>query len=131
MTIQDKYVNKVFMVVDDSSMMRRIVRNCLVKNGVDNARILEAGDGEDAFAQLVAGKVDCVLADWNMPNCDGLTFLKRMRALSGYEYTPFIMLSSESSRDSVLEAIRAGVNAYLAKPFAPELLKQRLDEVLV
>ena len=130
MATQNKCANKSFIVVDDSSMMRRIVRNCLVKNGVDNAKIQEAGDGEEALALLTAGRVDCVLADWNMPNCDGLTFLKRMRAIAGYEHTPFIMLSTECSRESVIEAIRTGVNAYMVKPVTPELLKQRLDEVL-
>ena len=126
----DKKLDKMYLVVDDSGMMRRIVKNCLLSYGVSDANIVEAGDGLEAMTVLAMTKVDCVIADWNMPNCDGLEFLKKMRALVGHDHTPFIMVTTESSRESVLEAIRGGISAYLVKPIKPELLKRRLDEVL-
>ena len=125
----DAISGKAYMVVDDSAVMRRIVKQCLLRFGVGEDRICEAGDGDEAIALLATKKVDCILADWNMPNCDGLTLLKKVRTLPNHQHTPFIMLTTENSRESVLEAIRTGVSAYLVKPISPEILQKRLGEV--
>ncbi len=125
----DKLSGKTYLVVEDSTVMRRIIKNCLVGFGIPEAQMAEAGDGLEALRVAEARPIDCIVADWNMPNCDGLEFLKELRTRRGHEHTPFLMLTTEASRAAVLEAIRAGVSAYLVKPVNPALLRQRLEEV--
>ena len=119
-----------FLVVDDSSTMRRIIRSCLTKYGADNANIVEAADGLAALALLGQSKFDCILADWNMPNCDGMELLQRCRVIPGYTHTPFILITSEAGRNDVIAAIKAGVTDYLVKPVVYEFISRKLDSAL-
>jgi len=113
------------MLVDDSATMRRIQRTQLTGMGVQD--IIEASDGKDALVKLSeSGPVDQVLLDWNMPNMDGLTFLKTVRGDDRFKNVKIIMCTSESEKSRVMEALKAGANNYIIKPFTPEALKEKL-----
>jgi two-component system chemotaxis response regulator CheY len=90
--------------------------------------IEEACDGQDALSKVGAFQPDLILVDWNMPNMDGLAFVKAFRA--GNKTTPLIMVTTESEKSRVIEAIKAGVNNYVIKPFTPDLLSQRIGETM-
>jgi len=113
------------MLVDDSATMRRIQKTQLSGMGVTD--VIEAGNGEEAMARLQENMpVDLVLLDWNMPVMDGMTFLKKVRENDSYSKVKIIMCTSESEKPKVVEALKAGANNYLVKPFQPEALKEKL-----
>jgi len=112
------------LVVDDSSTMRRIIKNTLTKAGFDD--IDEAENGKLALEKVDGA--DLILTDWNMPEMDGLTFTKEARA-KGVK-VPIIMVTTESGKEEVVAAIQAGVNDYVAKPFTPETIKEKIDKAL-
>ncbi len=114
------------LLVDDSKTMRNIQKAVLSQLG--HTDIVEAQDGVDAMAK-VSCKPDLMLVDWNMPNMDGLTFVKTYRAQVS-KTTPIIMVTTEAEKGRVIEAIKAGVNNYVVKPFTPDLLSQRISETL-
>lgn len=114
------------MLVDDSKTMRNIQKSVLIQLGYSD--IQEASDGEDAMNQLEASAPDLLLVDWNMPNMDGLNFVKAFRR--GDTTTPIIMVTTEGEKAHVAEAIKAGVDNYVVKPFTPDLLSQRIQETL-
>jgi two-component system chemotaxis response regulator CheY len=105
--------------------MRRIQKTQLVNLGLTD--VVEAGDGQDALDKLAANMpIDLVLLDWNMPIMDGITFLKKARADATYKDVKIIMCTSESEKTRVMEALKAGANNYIVKPFTPEGLKEKL-----
>ncbi len=114
------------MLVDDSKTMRNIQRNILGQLGF--SELEEACDGQDALSKLSAFNPELMLVDWNMPNMDGLTFVKNIRQ-QGIK-TPIIMVTTESEKARVIEAIKAGVNNYVVKPFTPEQLSERVNETM-
>jgi two-component system chemotaxis response regulator CheY len=114
------------LLVDDSKTMRNIQRAVLAQLG--HTDILEAGDGQDALSKAPAFRPELMLVDWNMPNMDGLTFVKAWRTMN--KTTPIIMVTTEAEKARVIEAIHAGVNNYVVKPFTPDLLSQRIAETL-
>ncbi len=114
------------LLVDDSKTMRNIQKAVLQQLGHQDVQ--EACDGQDALAKLANFKPELLLVDWNMPNMDGLTFVKTFRQSN--KTTPIIMVTSEAERPRVIEAIKAGVNNYVVKPFTPDLLSQRITETL-
>jgi len=114
------------LLVDDSRTMRNIQKSALAQIGYSD--ITEACDGQDALSRVNAQIPDLILLDWNMPNMDGLTFLKAFRTSN--KETQVIMVTTESEKSRVVEAIKAGVNNYLVKPFTPEQLNQRITETL-
>lgn len=114
------------MLVDDSKTMRNIQRNILGQLGF--SELEEAIDGQDALSKLSAFNPELMLVDWNMPNMDGLTFVKNVRQ-QGIK-TPIIMVTTESEKARVIEAIKAGVNNYVVKPFTPEQLGERVNETM-
>lgn len=114
------------LLVDDSRTMRNIQKNILVQLGV--SEIIEAVDGQDALLKLQSEKADLLLVDWNMPNMDGLTFVKAYREQD--TATPIIMVTTEAEKSRVIEAIKAGVNNYVVKPFTPDVLSARIEETL-
>jgi two-component system, chemotaxis family, chemotaxis protein CheY len=113
------------MLVDDSTTMRRIQRTQLEALGIKD--IIEAGDGQDALGKLKENMpVDVILLDWNMPVMDGYAFLKEVRAQECYKDVKIIMCTSESEKTKVMEALKAGANNYIVKPFTPEAIKKKL-----
>lgn len=114
------------MLVDDSRTMRNIQRNILAQLGF--TEVEEAGDGDDALKKVSAFNPDLLLVDWNMPNVDGITFVKRYRAAGGK--APVVMVTTEAEKARVIEAIKAGVNNYVVKPFTPESLQARIKETM-
>jgi two-component system, chemotaxis family, chemotaxis protein CheY len=115
------------LVVDDFLTMRRIVKNLLKQLGYEN--IVEAEDGEQGYAKLKAGSFDFVVSDWNMPVCDGLDMLKRVRSDPELKEMPFLMVTAEAEKVKVIEAIRAGVSNYVVKPFTAEILKEKIEKI--
>lgn len=114
------------LLVDDSKTMRSIQKSVLTQLGY--TEIEEACDGQDALSKVGAFEPDLMLVDWNMPNMDGITFVKHIRQSD--KNTPIIMVTTESEKSRVIEAIKAGVNNYVVKPFTPESLSQRITETL-
>ena len=114
------------LLVDDSKTMRNIQKSVLAQLGHTN--IEEACDGQDALSKVKAFAPDLLLVDWNMPNMDGLSFVKAYR--QDDKSTPIIMVTTEAEKSRVIEAIKAGVNNYVVKPFTPDLLSQRIQETL-
>jgi len=118
-----------FLVVDDSPTMRRIVTNALKTFGY--TEVVEAGDGEEAFAKLLSGeKVDFVITDWNMPNMSGLELTKAIRSHDNFKHLPIIMVTTRGLKQDIIEALKARVNNYVVKPFTPAVLKEKMDLVL-
>jgi two-component system chemotaxis response regulator CheY len=120
---------KTVLVVDDSAMMRKIVIKNLRDCGYD-VTIIEASDGKEGLDKFAAGGIDLVLSDWNMPNLDGLAMVREIRKLDPDKKVPVIMVTTEGSADKVKEAVMAGANNYLAKPFTPERFKEKLAKIL-
>lgn len=118
----------VIITVDDSSTMRRIIKNTLQKLGFSN--ILEAGNGIEGLDVLAKNKVDLVITDWNMPEMDGLTFVKAIRAKPEYKELPILMVTTEAAKEDILTALRSGVNNYIVKPFTPETLQEKVFKLL-
>jgi two-component system, chemotaxis family, chemotaxis protein CheY len=114
------------LLVDDSKTMRNIQKSVLGQLGY--TQIEEACDGQDALSKVGAYQPELILVDWNMPNMDGLSFVKAFRQSN--KATPVIMVTTESEKSRVIEAIKAGVNNYVVKPFTPDLLSQRITETL-
>ncbi|MCL1945549.1 MAG: response regulator [Chitinivibrionia bacterium] len=113
------------LLVDDSSTMRRIQTNQL--NGLGVSDIVEAENGQDGLDKLAKSMpLDVVLLDWNMPVKNGFEFLTEARANAAYKDVKIIMCTSESEKTRVLEALKAGANNYIVKPFTPESLKEKL-----
>ena len=117
-----------FLVVDDFSTMRRIVKNLLQDLGY--VHISEADDGKTALPLLKTGNVDVVITDWNMPQMAGLDLLKFIRADEKLKDLPVLMVTAEAKREQIVEAVQAGVNGYVVKPFTAEVLKQKLEKML-
>ncbi|NWF52357.1 MAG: chemotaxis response regulator CheY [Nitrospirae bacterium] len=115
------------LVVDDFPTMRRIVKNILKQLGFEN--IEEAEDGAQAYSKLKSGSFGFVVSDWNMPNMDGLSFLKAVRSDPQLKETPFLMVTAEAEKDKVIEAIKSGVNNYIVKPFTAETLKEKMEKI--
>lgn len=114
------------LLVEDSRTMRNIEKSVLAQIGQTDVE--EACDGQDALRKLASYQPDLLLVDWNMPNMDGLSFVKAYRQAN--RTTPIIMVTTESEKSRVVEAIKAGVNNYVVKPFTPDLLSQRITETL-
>ena len=117
-----------FLVVDDFSTMRRIIKNLLHDLGYPN--VSEADDGKTALPMLQAGNFDFLITDWNMPGMPGLDLIKAVRADGKLAKMPVLMLTAEAKREQIIEAAQAGVNGYVIKPFTAETLKEKLDKIL-
>lgn len=116
-----------FLVVDDFSTMRRIVKNVLQELGY--SRIEEADDGKTALPLLQGGDFDFLITDWNMPGMQGIELLRAVRADGKLSKLPVLMLTAEAKREQIVEAAQAGVNGYVIKPFTAATLKEKLDKI--
>jgi len=117
-----------FLVVDDFSTMRRIIKNLLHDLGY--ASVTEADDGTTALPLLKAGNFDFLITDWNMPGMPGLELLKLVRADARLGKLPVLMLTAEAKREQIMVALKAGVSGYIIKPFTAEVLKEKLTRLL-
>ena len=116
------------LAVDDSPTMRRIIVNTLKRAGYPN--VTEATDGKDALAKM---KIDCpefIITDWNMPEMDGLAFVTTLRSQEEYKELPILMVTTRSVKEDIVDAMRAGVNNYIVKPFTPDTLVTKIDQML-
>lgn len=113
-----------FLIVDDSSTMRRIIKNSLKRIGFED--ILEAANGREALE--IFEDADIILTDWNMPEIDGLEFVKEVRTKD--KSIPILMVTTNAAKDDIVEALKNGVNDYIVKPFTPETLKEKVESVL-
>ena len=117
------------LVVDDSSTMRRIIKNTLNRLGYKD--LYEGEHGLEAWDVLQANPdIDVLITDWNMPEMNGLELVKKVRAEEKYKDMPIIMVTTEGGKTEVITALKAGVNNYIVKPFTPQVLKEKLGAVL-
>jgi two-component system chemotaxis response regulator CheY len=114
------------LIVDDSSVMRKIVERALRQAGLETMVVHEAGSGVEGLDLLRAKQVDLILSDINMPSMDGLEFLRQLRAQNLAPGVPVVMITTESSEEHVKQAILAGAQGYIRKPFTAEQVKERV-----
>jgi two-component system chemotaxis response regulator CheY len=119
--------NIKFLIVDDFSTMRRIVRNLLKELGYTN--VDEAEDGVAALSKLKAGGLEFVVSDWNMPKMDGLTLLQHIRADPELAKLPVLMVTAEAKKENIIAAAQAGANGYVVKPFTAATLNEKLSKI--
>ncbi|MDR2337991.1 MAG: chemotaxis response regulator CheY [Deltaproteobacteria bacterium] len=112
------------LIVDDFSTMRKIVRNILQQMGFTNLE--EAEDGKIALKRLQDGDIEFIISDWNMPNMMGIDLLKSVRADEKLKNLPFLMVTAESQKENVLQAVQAGVSNYIVKPFTAEIMEEKM-----
>lgn len=118
------------LIIDDSSVMRKIVERSLRQAGIDLSHVLEAGNGQEALTALGSGKVDLILSDINMPVMDGLEFVRCVQSTDLAAGTPIVMITTEGSEANVMEALSLGARGYIRKPFTPEQVKEHVIPVL-
>jgi two-component system chemotaxis response regulator CheY len=118
-----------FLVVDDSSTMRRIITNTLNKIGQHD--VIEASNGREGLEKLATTDVDLIITDWNMPEMNGIDFIRALRASATLKETPVLMVTTNAAKDDIVEALRAGVNSYIVKPFSPDTFKEKIEAVRV
>lgn len=118
------------LIVDDSSVMRKIVEQSVRHAGFDLDRVLEASNGSDGLKMARDGGIDLILTDINMPGMDGIEFLRQLRAQNGASRVPVMMITTEGTERRVLEAIALGAGGYLRKPFSEDQVRRQLSELL-
>jgi len=118
------------LIVDDSSVMRKIVERSLRQAGLNPLVVYEAGSGIEGLDVLKSKEVDLILSDINMPSMDGLEFLRQIKAQNLAPGVPVVMITTESSEEHVKQAILAGARGYIRKPFTPEQVKERVLSLL-
>jgi len=118
------------LIVDDSSVMRKIVERSLRQAGLDIGEVLEASNGAEALAEVGKGKFDLILSDINMPAMDGLEFLRGLAGVESAKGVPVVMITTEGSEARVVEALSVGAKGYIRKPFTPEQVKERVAPLL-
>lgn len=114
------------LIVDDSSVMRKIVERSLRQAGIDLSLVVEAGNGADALNLLKEQKVDLILSDINMPVMDGLEFVKQLQQQNIAANTPVVMITTEGSESNVMQALSFGARGYIRKPFTPEEVRDHI-----
>jgi two-component system chemotaxis response regulator CheY len=116
------------LIVDDSITIRRIITNALKTVGFTDT--IEASNGKEALEKLPSGKVDFIITDWNMPEMNGLDFIKIVRSNPLYSSMPILMITTRGTEHDVVEALQAKVNSYIMKPFTPQELKEKIEGIL-
>jgi two-component system chemotaxis response regulator CheY len=115
------------LIVDDFATMRRIIKNIFKQIGFD--KFDEAEDGGQAYDKLKLGGFGLLVTDWNMPNVTGLELLMKVRSDPKLKDIPVLMVTAEAEKEQVIEAIKAGVNNYVTKPFTADTLKEKLEKI--
>ncbi len=121
-------MSKTIMIVDDSASLRQVVALALKGAGYD---VIEAADGKDALPKLTGQKVHLIISDVNMPNMDGITFVKELKQNPSYKFTPVIMLTTESQEGKKAEGQAAGARAWVVKPFKPEQMLAAVSKLIL
>ena len=119
---------KTIMVVDDSLSIRQVVGIALKQAGYD---VIEGCDGKDALAKLTGQKVNLIISDVNMPNMDGISFLRELKTRPAYKFTPVLMLTTESQEEKKAQGQAAGARAWMVKPFKPETLLAAVQKLVM
>ncbi|NMB82537.1 MAG: response regulator [Ignavibacteria bacterium] len=118
-----------FLVVDDSVTMRRIVANSLKAIGYET--LVEAGDGKEALSKLSSDdSINFIITDWNMPEVSGLELVKSIRSTDKFAKLPILMVTTRGLKEDIVEALQAKVNNYIVKPFTPQILREKIDQIL-
>ncbi len=118
------------LIVDDSSVMRKIVERSLRQAGIELVEVREAGNGAEALTTLKDSGVDLILCDINMPVMDGIEFLRQLQSLPNAKNTPVVMITTEGSESHVVQALSVGARGYIRKPFTPEQVKEHVIPLL-
>ncbi len=121
-------LSKTILVVDDSMTMRRIIKRAL--DNLGSFTVLEAANGLEGLGKLQTADVALIISDWNMPEMNGLDFVKAVRAIARYAKTPILMVTTVNHKQEVYEAVKSGVNGYLVKPFKEEDLATKVCALL-
>lgn len=121
---------RTVLVVDDSRIMRNIVKNTFTSLDIP-CEFVEAGNGKEALVQLEQHSVNLILLDWNMPELSGLDFLKKVRAMDKYKTLPIIMVTSEAARYNVIEALKNGATDYIIKPVNEKSFREKLSKLTI
>ncbi len=118
------------LIVDDSSVMRKIVERSLRQAGIELTQVFEAGNGAEALGVLKETQVDLILCDINMPVMDGLEFIKQLPGVANAKGVPVVMITTEGSESHVVQALSCGARGYIRKPFTPEQVREQVMPVL-
>jgi len=118
------------LIVDDSSVMRKIVGRSLRQAGLDVGQVFEASNGSEALSLARENPLDLILSDINMPLMDGLEFVRQLRGIESTHETPVIMITTEAGEAHVVQALSFGASGYIRKPFTPEQIKERVVPLL-
>jgi two-component system chemotaxis response regulator CheY len=118
------------LIVDDSSVMRKIVERCLRQAGMDLGQVVEASNGAEGLALASENTFDLILSDINMPVMGGLEFVRRLKEMDNAKNVPIVMITTEGGEKSVLEALSLGAKGYIRKPFTPDQVKEHVIPVL-
>ena len=119
------------LVVDDSAVMRKIIKKNIKESGLLVNEFADAGDGKQALDVVSHDNIDLILCDWNMPNMSGLEFVKTLRSLNLPKKIPVVMITTEDSDSKKSEAKESGADGYLTKPFTPEQLRNALGSYIL
>jgi len=118
------------LIIDDSSVMRKIVERSLRQAGIELTQVFEAGNGAEALGVLKENQVDLILCDINMPVMDGLELIKQLPAVANAKGVPVVMITTEGSESHVVQALSCGARGYIRKPFTPEQVREQVMPVL-
>ena len=118
------------LIVDDSTVMRKIIERSLRQAGLELGEVVEAGNGIEGLAAVREGVFDLILSDINMPAMDGIEFLRQLSTVEGAKGTPVVMVTTEGSEARVVEALSIGAKGYIRKPFTPDQIKERVTPLL-
>jgi two-component system, chemotaxis family, chemotaxis protein CheY len=121
-------MSKTILIIDDAAAVRQILTITLRSEGYD---VIEAVDGKDGLTKLDGQKIHLIISDINMPNLDGITFVKEAKKLAAYKFTPIIMLTTESQENKKLEAQAAGAKAWIVKPFQPPQVLAAVSKLIL
>lgn len=121
-------MGKSILIVDDSASVRQVVSIALKQKGYD---VIEGGDGKEALAKLTGQKVHLIISDVNMPNMDGISLVKAVKAMPAYKFTPIVMLTTESQEAKKKEGQAAGAKAWIVKPFRPDQLLDVVQKLVL